>query len=179
MALVRCRECKAKVSDKADKCPHCGISRPGSSPAKDGAIGCLSFILLAVIFSFFWKLCDSQENTNHSTNSNLKISEQLIEDRPEISNGTINSQDYAEWPFIGDSYGIVCVKVDMKNDINPNGDRRGVFIRRKDGLIFGLNGTAKSVAKKHGLKNAEEEFKDGVLGIHVQNFVQDGLKLCD
>src|SRR4051812_28086758 len=29
MALVECRECRARVSESAPSCPHCGILEPG------------------------------------------------------------------------------------------------------------------------------------------------------
>jgi hypothetical protein len=35
MALVACRECDQRVSSEAVTCPHCGVSRPASSPAID------------------------------------------------------------------------------------------------------------------------------------------------
>ena len=31
MAIVKCRECGEEVSNKAEKCPHCGVKTPHST----------------------------------------------------------------------------------------------------------------------------------------------------
>lgn len=48
MALKPCRECKREVSTNAEKCPHCGTSRPTAVLAMSGgarnALGCAGLI---------------------------------------------------------------------------------------------------------------------------------------
>lgn len=46
MALVKCKECGAQISQHAATCPSCGVKRKGAS-------GCLLIILLAIVILFF------------------------------------------------------------------------------------------------------------------------------
>lgn len=43
MALKKCRECKKEISDKADKCPHCGIKISRTN------LGCAVALALMII----------------------------------------------------------------------------------------------------------------------------------
>lgn len=54
MAIVNCKECGKEVSDKADKCPHCGVSNPSGSAITGCAdvlhgIGCIIMLLPILI----------------------------------------------------------------------------------------------------------------------------------
>jgi hypothetical protein len=60
MPIVPCRECGARVSSFAPKCPHCGypFARPPSVPgtmviASGVFLGMLLFSILAAIAGFF------------------------------------------------------------------------------------------------------------------------------
>ncbi|NVK42095.1 MAG: hypothetical protein HWE39_12715 [Oceanospirillaceae bacterium] len=46
--MVKCKECKTKVSSKAKLCPHCGVKNPGVNYVQ-GTIG-LIFIIGAIYF---------------------------------------------------------------------------------------------------------------------------------
>jgi hypothetical protein len=59
MALIKCAECKTKVSSKADSCPQCGAPIPKSS--KYASIGCLIFWL--PIFVLLWR-CEGSPPEN-------------------------------------------------------------------------------------------------------------------
>lgn len=66
MALVKCKECKKEVSDKAKQCPHCGVKEPGVT-AKQKAGGCLvALIIFAGIVYYF----ASSDSDNKTTNTN-------------------------------------------------------------------------------------------------------------
>jgi hypothetical protein len=52
MAMTKCKECKAEVSTKADKCPHCGVKNPGKKTSTALQI-LLILLLLGFIGSFF------------------------------------------------------------------------------------------------------------------------------
>lgn len=43
MALIKCKECGREVSNKAEKCPNCGVK------IKSGGCGCLSFVLVGIL----------------------------------------------------------------------------------------------------------------------------------
>ncbi len=57
MAMIYCKECGKEISDKADKCPHCGcpmqtsntVSQANTSKSKEGKVSGLS--ITALIFS--------------------------------------------------------------------------------------------------------------------------------
>ncbi len=38
MALVKCKECKKDVSNKAEVCPHCGVKKPGMNMLVGAAV---------------------------------------------------------------------------------------------------------------------------------------------
>jgi hypothetical protein len=60
MALVRCRECGAKVSTSAEACPHCGVSKP--APAGTWNPRRLIIIVLGIVgFVFLGKLTQQSE----------------------------------------------------------------------------------------------------------------------
>ena len=48
MALVPCRECGKEVSDKAEKCPYCGIKTPSAKHRKIKLAITLIIILLVI-----------------------------------------------------------------------------------------------------------------------------------
>jgi len=53
MAIVKCKECKGRVSNKAEACPHCGVI------IKRGKYGWGTVILTFVIIVVWVKACDS------------------------------------------------------------------------------------------------------------------------
>jgi zinc ribbon protein len=59
MALVRCRECGAKVSSSAETCPHCGIRKPAG--ASDRRILILIVLLVIGGFALFGKSIQQSE----------------------------------------------------------------------------------------------------------------------
>lgn len=63
MAIIRCAECKAKVSDKASTCPKCGapIVLPEKKKSPIGGCGCL--IILLIIGGMFALLSKSERST--------------------------------------------------------------------------------------------------------------------
>lgn len=55
MALVRCPECGAKISDSAETCPKCGATEEGMASARvenavNNCLGCGCLMILAVFF---------------------------------------------------------------------------------------------------------------------------------
>lgn len=58
MSMIKCPECKKKISDKAKTCPHCGAPIPDKSSVsptlqkKTRKSGCLIFIVVVAIFIF-------------------------------------------------------------------------------------------------------------------------------
>jgi hypothetical protein len=54
MSLVPCRECGKEVSAEAVTCPHCGISRPGQTPAARRGTAIAVLLLLVVLGGIAW-----------------------------------------------------------------------------------------------------------------------------
>lgn len=48
MAITTCKECGGQVSDKAEKCPHCGA--PIKKPLMHRKVGCFSVLIVCVLF---------------------------------------------------------------------------------------------------------------------------------
>ena len=66
MALIKCRECKKDVSDKAAACPHCGRPVPqemsllnplGKDKPQSGVVGCIVFGVVVIVLFFVLKNC--------------------------------------------------------------------------------------------------------------------------
>ena len=53
MAIVKCRECGEEVSNKAEKCPHCGVKTPHSTDYWTGVFwkSVIAFWFVYLIFS--------------------------------------------------------------------------------------------------------------------------------
>ena len=60
MAVTACKECKKEVSNRAKKCPHCGISNPGVT-GKDYLIGAA---ILGALIVFVPKVCSSSSSSS-------------------------------------------------------------------------------------------------------------------
>ena len=62
MALIDCSECKKPLSDRADRCPHCGHPRyPATGRKAEGgyAAGCACLAVIILVLGGLSKLgCD-------------------------------------------------------------------------------------------------------------------------
>lgn len=63
MALIKCTECKDKISDKAESCPTCG------SPVKKKTSGCTLVITAGLIFFIGMAIVGSMNRTPSSTST--------------------------------------------------------------------------------------------------------------
>lgn len=94
MAIITCPECGKDVSDKADKCPHCGfnirVDQIGKKIAgiqnhkvtkKQGCIGCFSFFVLIILFAAIANTCKDDEKSSETEKAQvvqeIKTPEQL------------------------------------------------------------------------------------------------------
>jgi len=89
MSIIKCRECKAEVSDQAESCPHCGIKKPGR---RSSGAGSMIFWIIVIVAVFGW--LSSKENaapvpvsavgpaTTHSRTTAPSISD--IDDEQEL-----------------------------------------------------------------------------------------------
>lgn len=64
MALIKCKECKAEVSNKAKTCPSCGVKNPGITFIHQ--MGGLA--LLAVIIGIAMNSCSGSDESTSATN---------------------------------------------------------------------------------------------------------------
>ena len=63
MALVKCKECKKEVSDKAKECPHCGVKEPGVTVGQKAG-GCLIMIVIFAAIVYYFSSGDSDDKTS-------------------------------------------------------------------------------------------------------------------
>ena len=56
MAMIKCRECEREISNKAEKCPHCGfpLSKKSKENKKTNVLGTVLGIIILIIG---WILC--------------------------------------------------------------------------------------------------------------------------
>lgn len=82
MAMVKCKECKQDVSNKAKVCPHCGVKEPGVNLLA-GAV--LIVVLVAVGWAYF---------TFSSFDDQAITQEQFGKDWPfTVSDGSVDCVD--------------------------------------------------------------------------------------
>lgn len=67
MAMVVCKECGGKVSDKAATCPHCGAAV--AKPVLKRSYGCGTLIFGVIVIGFLWATIASSLRENSSTAS--------------------------------------------------------------------------------------------------------------
>lgn len=85
MALIKCPECKKKISSKVKACPHCG------SPIKQKFIFSTRIILLGVLFILiaYIKICtndlDNKPNIPQEKSEELKKLESTFGEKPKPS----------------------------------------------------------------------------------------------
>lgn len=80
MALIRCTECKAKVSEKADACPKCGapVEKSGKKQKKQISTGCGCLIVILVIGGLIMAISVVNQDTDsrpRTTTGKLDASE--------------------------------------------------------------------------------------------------------
>lgn len=59
MALKPCKECGKDVAVGAEKCPHCGIAWPAGKKTGPVAMGCLAFIVFALVFGIVGSMMET------------------------------------------------------------------------------------------------------------------------
>ena len=100
MALFICPDCKNTVSEKADKCPHCGrpftaeelasLKKPGK---KSGCLGCgLLIIILVVVYTLFF----DSDKTNQTPN-NAPQESTVTSTAEWYEGGSLHRVTIAEW----------------------------------------------------------------------------------
>ena len=76
MPLRPCRECGQQVSDKAEKCPHCGIKDPGRRPTSTFGV----LVILGVIF--FGAVAISNNDSNKTATTEKTSSKEIAPPPP-------------------------------------------------------------------------------------------------
>ena len=98
---IECPECSKMISDKADFCPHCGYSLKKAKDEKATGIGCLAFIVIAVVVYYAMGFGNSTSNTPQKARqpddiSAFVMSQSFVEDR-------LVSPSTAKFPYITDA----------------------------------------------------------------------------
>lgn len=73
MAMIKCKECGAPVSTKADKCPRCG------APVKSKGSGCLAVVVTIFGLSLIGSILNSNVPSNGITSNSTKNIEPEID----------------------------------------------------------------------------------------------------
>ena len=92
--LVKCRDCKEKVSKSAKTCPHCGVK----NPARGALGGWKGWAGLAIVGIIIWAIVqapDEDEGTQAPQKSGAapEVSKAAVPDEPVISGVTFEGVD--------------------------------------------------------------------------------------
>lgn len=72
MGLIKCPDCKNKISSSAPTCPHCGRPMKGNNSKSNSPmnrnVGCSTYVFLAIIVMVFigWTMGKSNDDTNQT-----------------------------------------------------------------------------------------------------------------
>jgi len=119
MALIECSECKKEISDKADKCPHCGaptsrveFKRQKKWHEKTSVTLFVAAILIVIGFGFIHVI----------TGSNLSIPNVVIKDSFGYSETFINVDKVTGMPWVAakSKYPIGCKVLQEKGYIESD-----------------------------------------------------------
>lgn len=92
MALIQCSECQHEISDKAEKCPHCGapVERPRAKSGCGGIV-LIFFLVLASIFILVAVFGDSGSNKTTAQGNTCASDWMKCSDNAELVN------NYSKW----------------------------------------------------------------------------------
>ena len=123
MALIKCKECRERVSNKATTCPKCGApTKKKSSPL---AVGCLTTIIIIGVFSWLSGSFDSSKSSFYPTSSKSHTSPSK---KPVKSEPVLELQSWS-WHT---EYDYVIAEGTVKNISNQNLKNVTVVIQLKD-----------------------------------------------
>jgi hypothetical protein len=119
MAMIKCKECKQEISNKADACPHCGAKVKKPTGCATILIGIIFFfIMVFVIGNLFYKNPVKQS----SDNSQIKPIEQS---KPKFTEEE-EKKKMQNWMR------TIIKNVDGFKDIAISGDRKELIITVSD-----------------------------------------------
>ena len=86
MAMIKCKECGKEISDKAKKCPHCGIKyKSESENDRKGFPTGLMFILIVIFVAVIFLMMNyNKKDYNNSTSGTKENTNEIIENENEI-----------------------------------------------------------------------------------------------
>jgi len=112
MAMIKCRECEREISNKAEKCPHCGfpLSKKSKENKKTNVLGTVLGIIILIIGLSMWLGGTSEMLETSSQSSYSKSSSKItLEKFNQIQTG----MTYEEVVEIIGEEGTVLSEVDM------------------------------------------------------------------
>ena len=84
MALIKCNKCGKEISDKARKCPHCGIKCKNENDRKDFLIGMMFILIVIFVAVIFLIMNYNKKDYNNSTSGTEESTNEIIENGNEI-----------------------------------------------------------------------------------------------
>lgn len=74
MALIKCKECGQKISNKAKKCPHCGVPLIEKEKINLRIILIATIIIITIgVMSFLYFKSDTKNNSNRNDNNTESV----------------------------------------------------------------------------------------------------------
>lgn len=124
MALIRCAECKAKVSDKASACPKCGAPIEISKKKQKSLIttGCGCLIVLLVVGGIIVAFVASDQGGSSSSASPSPTKPSLQPSTPVPQHTVVSTEDLSYATVVRKSYRVRVPKEMTKQELTAISD---------------------------------------------------------
>ena len=86
MALIKCSECGKEISDKAKKCPHCGIKCKNEKDVKVFPTSVMFILIVIFVAVIFLMMNYNKKDYNNSTSGIKENTNEIIENENENEN---------------------------------------------------------------------------------------------
>ena len=90
MALIKCNECGKEISDKAKKCPHCGIKCKNENDVKVFPTSVMFILIVIFVAVIFLMMNYNKKDYNNSTSGIKENTNEIIGNEIKTKNGYRN-----------------------------------------------------------------------------------------
>ena len=138
MTIKPCKECGAPISDKADKCPNCGIKQKKKTSVLTWIV--LGVIVFTVLIGFFSGSNETTSTNSSNNNEKNKAGVMLFYAQEKIK---ANAKDPASVQFRGeqlhevtDQGAVACGQYNAKNSFGAFTGFKGFVAVEKDQTLY-------------------------------------------
>lgn len=138
MALVQCRECGEKVSNKAATCPKCGIATPGGAARSGDAF--VGFGLILVLgFGLYLFLRDGGPSLEERLQHEAAMKGALRAAKREFPKNVVQAGGWSNWSIAGVEIGKEWRHIRVRVAV-PDGEANDLFGRAPEHQFTATSG---------------------------------------